>query len=133
VISAELVSQLAKDLAHHPIALAVLFGSHATGQARRGSDLDLGILPLRPDGCIDDLALASSLSEVVGAEVDLVRLDQDHPLLGYQVASYGQCIYEARAGIFAEYRARAMSTWIDFEETVAVHRQHRLKRLAERQ
>jgi hypothetical protein len=36
-------------------------------------------------------------------------------------------------GTFAAFRAEAMSRWIDFEETIAPHRAHFLRRLAGRQ
>lgn len=80
----------------------------------------------------DELALASELSGVVGAEVDLVRLDRDDPVLGREVASQGVCLFEEAPGLFTAYRARALSTWLDFDETMAPHRDRFLKRLASR-
>jgi len=115
-----------------PLRLAVLFGSRATGKAHEGSDFDVGIVPVQADLALsEELALASTLSGAVSAEVDLVRLDQDNPLLGAEVARTGVCLFEAAPGTFAAYRADAMSTWIDFEWTVAPHRQRFLRRLAE--
>jgi predicted nucleotidyltransferase len=115
------------------LRLAVLFGSRTTGRARAGSDFDVGIVPVDARLALsEELRLASTLSEAVSAEVDLVRLDQDNPLLGAEVARTGVCLYEGVPGTFAAYRADAMSTWIDFEWTVAPHRQHFLRRLAEK-
>ena len=115
------------------LRLAVLFGSRATGRARDGSDFDIGILPVDPDLSLhDELTLASALSEAVGAEVDVVRLDGDAPQLGAEVARTGICLLEAAPGVFAAYRANAISVWLDFEETIAPHRAHFLRRLAAR-
>jgi uncharacterized protein len=114
------------------VHLAVLFGSQATGRARLDSDFDIGILPETDLSLAEELSLGSTLSEIAGSEVDLVRLDRDNPLLAREVAQSAVCIYENAPGVFAAYRARAMSTFIDFEETVAVHREHRLRRLAGR-
>jgi predicted nucleotidyltransferase len=113
------------------VRLAVLFGSQAQGTAQAGSDYDIGILPLERGLSLQaELALASSLSGVVGAEVDLVRLDGDDPLLGREVAVHGVCLFEDAPGGFAAYRARALATWLDFDETVAPHRARFLRRLA---
>jgi predicted nucleotidyltransferase len=115
-----------------PLRVAVLFGSRATGRARPGSDFDVGIVPVDPELSLnDELLLASALSAAVSAEVDLVRLDDDAPLLGAEVVRGGICLFEATPGAFAAYRATAMSRWIDFEETIAPHRVTFLRRLAE--
>jgi predicted nucleotidyltransferase len=111
--------------------LAVLFGSRATGRARTASDFDIAILPVDPELSLhDELALAASLSAAASAEVDLVRLDDDAPLLGAEVARTGVCLLEAAPGTFAAYRASAMSRWIDFDATIAPHRARFLRRLA---
>jgi uncharacterized protein len=112
------------------LALAILFGSRATGNARADSDFDIGILPTFDMTLGDELALASALSAVTGTEVDVVRLDVDNPLLGNEVARTGVCLWEAAPGAFAAYRARAVSAWIAFDELVAPHRTHLLMRLA---
>jgi predicted nucleotidyltransferase len=114
------------------LRLAILFGSRATGREREGSDFDIGIIPVDPRLALhDELTLASALSAVVSAEVDVVRLDGDAPLLGAEVARTGVCLFEGTPGTFAAYRATAMSQWIDFEETIAPHRARFLRRLAE--
>ncbi len=115
------------------VRLAVLFGSRAAGTARASSDFDIGILPREPELSLHaELALASELSGVVGVEVDLVRLDRDDPLLGREVARQGVCLFEEAPGLFSAYRARALSTWLDFDETIAPHRERFLKKLASR-
>jgi len=115
-----------------PLRLAVLFGSRATGRARAGSDFDIGIAPVDPGLSLnEELLLASRLSAAVSAEVDVVRLDDEAPLLGAEVVRGGICLFEATPGTFAAYRATAMSRWIDFEETIAPHRATFLRRLAE--
>jgi predicted nucleotidyltransferase len=116
-----------------PLRLAVLFGSRATGRSRASSDFDVGILPLSASlSLADECALASNLSAAVDAEVDLVRLDADAPLLGAEVARHGVCLLESEPGAFAAFRADAISRWLDFEETIAPHRARFLRRLAGR-
>lgn len=114
-----------------PLRLAVVFGSRATGKARPESDFDVGVLPLDPGLTLhEELAFAAKLSEALEAEVDLVRLDTDDPLLGREVAQHGICLVEREPGAFAAYRADAMSRWIDFDEVMAPHRERFLRRLA---
>lgn len=129
--TAELLARLTETCERaFPLRIAVLFGSRATGRSRPGSDFDVGIVPVDPEMSLrDELALSSSLSAVTGAEVELVRLDRVDPLVGREVARDGVCLFEQAPGTFAAYRADAMSTWIDFEETIAPHRAHLLRRL----
>jgi len=113
------------------VRLAVLFGSRAKGTASEASDVDIGILPSEPVLALQaELGLAAVLSSVAGCDVDLVRLDADNPLLGREVARYGRCLFEAEPGLFAAYRASALSCWLDFDEVSAPHRQRFLRRLA---
>jgi predicted nucleotidyltransferase len=133
--SADLVARLREAIATGgiPVRLAVLFGSHATGKARDDSDVDLGIVPVDEDVPLGaELAEASRLSSLLGVDVDLVRLDQDDPLLGREVAMHGQCVFEVAPGTFSAYRATAVSRWLDFDETIAPHRQRFLARLSAR-
>lgn len=111
--------------------LAVLFGSRAVGKARSDSDFDVGIIPIDPELALsDELALAAGLSGVMGTEVDVVRLDRDDVFLGREVARVGVCLFEVEPGVFSAYRATAMSHWIDFDETIAPHRELFLRRIA---
>lgn len=128
----DMLDRLRGVLAGGPaLRLAVLFGSRATGRATKASDVDIGIVPFDPRlPMSDELALAAELSTAVGAEIDLVRLDVDDPLLGREVALTGVLLAESAPGAFAAFRADAMSRWVDFEETIAPHRERMLKRLA---
>ena len=59
-----------------------------------------------------------------------MRLDGDDPLLGREVARDAVLLFERAPGELAAYRARAISEWLDFEETIAPHRARFLRRLA---
>lgn len=131
-LSPALLDALREALARGPeLRLAVAFGSVAAGTARSDSDLDIAILPSDPALPLRvELELATELSNAAGREVDIVRLDRDDPLLHREVAKRSVAIYEASAGVFAAYRAEAMSRWIDFDETIAPFRARYLARLA---
>jgi predicted nucleotidyltransferase len=128
-----LQERLRSVLAAAPIRLAVLFGSRAKGKARPDSDVDIGVLPVDPAWSFsEEASLASALSAVARAEIDLVRLDRDEPLLGREIARSGVCLFEVRPGEHVAWRARAMSAFIDFEGSIAPYRQRFLDRLAVR-
>jgi predicted nucleotidyltransferase len=96
-------------LAKAGVEVAILFGSAAKGRLRPDSDIDIGILPL-PDRALsfnEELALAAELEQLLGREVDLVRLDTASTLLRFE-ASQGRHLYEARVGAFADFVARAL-------------------------
>jgi predicted nucleotidyltransferase len=77
------------------IAAAYLFGSRATGRSRRGSDFDLALVVReRLDGW-EQVELETSLSEVVGADGDLVVFGEASPLLQHQILKWGTLLYEA--------------------------------------
>jgi uncharacterized protein len=67
-----------------------LFGSWARGEARRISDIDVGILPLEPlpPGLLLDLQEALEMSDVL-YPVDLVNLSAASPSLRERVLSEG--------------------------------------------
>lgn len=93
-------------------------------------DVDIAILPIDQDWPLArELALTSSASGVTGTEVDVVRLDQADPLLGREIARDGMCLFEVAPGEFSAWRARAISEWIEFDETIAPHRKRFLARL----
>jgi uncharacterized protein len=129
---AAVLARLGAALAESSLVdLAVLFGSRARGTARTSSDYDIGVLPRAANILLKaELELAARLSSLAEAEVELVRLDGDDPLLGREVAVHGICLFEAEPGRFAAYRAAAASRWIDFDETIAPYRHAFLRRLA---
>jgi predicted nucleotidyltransferase len=88
------------------VRVALLFGSHARGQARPGSDVDVAIV----GAWTDVSALAALLSDRLGTEVDVVRLDDEAgvPLLE-AVLRDGIVVYEANRGDAAMWRSRVLA------------------------
>jgi uncharacterized protein len=87
------------------LRLALLFGSHATGRAHAGSDVDLAVA-----GDIDPLALSAELEEELGVVVDVVALDDvGYPLLG-QLLRHGIAVHEGTRGAAASWRSHALAT-----------------------
>jgi predicted nucleotidyltransferase len=88
------------------VRFAVLFGSEAKGTARVGSDLDLAVQGAAPERLG---LLAAQLSERLGREVDVVRLeDATIPLLE-ELIDLGRVVYEAVPGSAALWRSRVLA------------------------
>lgn len=84
-------AQLKEVFEHFPeIALAVLFGSVASGYQRADSDLDIAVDAGHPLTADEKLAMISLLAERTGRPVDLIDLSVvSEPLLG-QIVRHGR-------------------------------------------
>jgi len=112
-----------------PNVIAVyLFGSHAKGKARAGSDIDLALL-LRENPEYDyRLRVMSELADLLKAEVDVLVLRQCGILMQRQVLRYGIALFERdrKARISFEILSRKM--YFDF---LPAHR-HYVAKMEER-
>ena len=99
--------------------LIVLFGSHAKGRARPGSDVDIAVRAIqRPwDDWKWEFEVEAALSDAIQAEgeVDTVFLNGASPLLMFQVASTGQALFEKEWGVFSDFKSYAALRYYDDE------------------
>ena len=104
------------------VRLAVLFGSTAKGQARKGSDVDLGIL-LSPDTQEARDRARIELGRATEKEIDVVFLDAAPPLLRFEISRDGVLLLEREEGLWTGFKARAMVDWWDWAPTARkIHR-----------
>lgn len=89
----------------------VLFGSHARGDARPGSDVDLCVSAPHL-GCRREASLIGDLGEALQADVDVCVFERIGPSLGFTVAREGVPIYGPR-DTFDRLRACAVLRWQD--------------------
>ena len=104
-------------LPDQPIAVAYLFGSHARGEARPDSDVDVALL--MPGASPDEqfsalLRVGSQLSGASGLpDVDVVVLD-DAPLrLAGRVIQDGTVIFSTHEVVRAEFESRVFLEFVD--------------------
>ena len=110
----DLLDRLRERAASLPeLKLAVLFGSTARGQARKGSDVDLALL-VDPDAPEARLRALIELERAAGREVDPVFVNEAPPLLRFEIARDGVLILEREEGLWAGVKARAMMDWWDW-------------------
>jgi predicted nucleotidyltransferase len=87
------------------VSLALVFGSVARSTARDDSDLDVAVAGTG----VDVLDIAAALSQVVGRDVHVVRLeDASIPLLE-EIIEHGLVAYEGRPGAAATWRSHVLS------------------------
>lgn len=85
--------------------LALLFGSRASGKATNRSDVDLAVHA--PASALAEIG--AEVSEAVGAEVDVVSLeDASIPLLRELIRN-SIVVYEQRPGAGASWRSRVLA------------------------
>ena len=113
------------------VRLAVLFGSTARGQARKGSDVDLGIL-LDPDTSEARSRALLDFDRAAGREVDVVFLNEAPPLLRFEISRDGVLLHEQEKGLWTAFKVRAMVDWWDWSPYAKRIEDAAIRRLRER-
>jgi predicted nucleotidyltransferase len=91
--------------------MLLLFGSRARGNAETRSDWDFAYVAAPG---FDVVGLLAGLVEIVGSDrVDLADLERATGLLRYRAARDGQLLFEARPGIWDQFRFETTLFWCD--------------------
>ncbi len=91
--------------------LVLLFGSVATGNVHRRSDIDLAFLF---SGLADVLVLTNRVTVLLRTDhVDVVDLRTASPILKYSAVKHGLVLYEKTPGIFHEFYSLAFRMYVD--------------------
>lgn len=93
------------------ILFALLFGSHAKGSHRPGSDLDLAVYFRNPPQGLELLDLIHRLSESLKKEVDLVVLNHASAFLRHQVMKYGIRLFIKNQAVYRRFREQTMTDY----------------------
>ena len=128
----DLLDRLRERAATLPeVKLAVLFGSTARGQARKGSDVDLGLL-LDPDTRSVRLHVEAELGRAAAGETDVIYLNEAPPLLRFEISRDGVVILERDEGLWTGFKARAMVDWWDWAPYAKRIEEAAIRRLREK-
>lgn len=116
-------------LADQPdLELAMIFGSVASGRARRDSDIDIAVYPRQP---LDHRALqnlSDQIAMATGRAVDLVDLSSADGSLLRQILMTGKVLFSKRPGILGTLTERLLLWQEDFEPALKAMLAARLKR-----
>jgi predicted nucleotidyltransferase len=109
--------ELKKVARRYDLDLIVLFGSHAKGRDRKGSDIDVAVRARkrRWGNAEWELGLASDLTAAVksSGEVDVAFLNGADPILMFEVASDGVPLFEAEPATFVQFVSYAARVYDD--------------------
>src|SRR5215831_8464645 len=113
-----LYPQLESLFRQHPVQLAYLFGSQATGHTHAESDVDVAVL-LAASLTADErfttrLTLIGALTRLFGTDkVDVVVLNEASPLLAYEVLRNGVLLYCPDDNTRVDFQVRALCAYED--------------------
>jgi predicted nucleotidyltransferase len=93
------------------LQLLVLLGSVAAGTATATSDVDLGFAG--SEACDRDALLFAVASRLRTDRIDLIDLRRAPPLLAFQAARRGRCLFEREPGTFRSFQSLAYRRYCD--------------------
>lgn len=119
-----LIPQLSQKIPY--LQMLILFGSRARGNSHAKSDWDFAVLydsktwgsPITPNPnrlliYYEVLETLHQVFQINMDNIDLVTLNQCSPLLGFEVAKYGQLLYEQQPGEFIDFQVKAWKIYAD--------------------
>ena len=130
VIEAQNMSSI---LRRYPVALAYVFGSAATGNFTKGSDVDVAIVFMGGIGKEKRfemrLALMAQLANRLKRRVDVAVLN-DIPSLffHYIIVKEGKSIFRRSEAMQVEFESGVMGRYFDFAPFISLYNQHYVKR-----
>jgi predicted nucleotidyltransferase len=96
------------------VDMAILFGSYARGQARAGSDVDIGLLWAHGVTTATKNAVLDRIERAARATADAIDIEDAPPLLRMEIARSGTLLLARSSDAWPRFRARAMLDWWDF-------------------
>ena len=127
------LERLREVFARYPEVAGVwLFGSHARGDARARSDIDLAVDPVDPASPAARQRKLDMLTDLVAAgfeDVDLVILDRDDPVLRFEALKQNVVVYAAPGYDAAEAFVQALRHYDDTARLRAMQREAYFDRL----
>ncbi len=111
------------------VRLGVLFGSVASGKDRTESDVDVGVVLADKISSMTASTIEVELERALNRTVQTTVLHDASPLLRFEVARNGIVALERTPYLWADFRAKAMLDWWDWEPTARKMHQVVMNRL----
>lgn len=114
----EITTQQQKDIKgvadKYDLSLVVLFGSAATGQTHKNSDVDIALKSHRALELMDEARLNGEFCRIFRRnDVDVVNLAHAQPLLMKQIADQGIVLYASQPGLFERFVLYALQRYAE--------------------
>lgn len=114
------------------VELAVLFGSRARQQSSLASDVDIGLaFASEMDSRSLRREIEIGLGRAARSDVDIVFLKEAPPLLRFEIARDGQLLIERKPYAWADFKAKAMIDWWDWEPIARRVNQYIIRKMKE--
>ena len=104
------------------IELVYLYGSHAIGAERSGSDFDLAVSAQTNDYAALKLDLLERLAQQGVERADIAFFQQSTPLLRFQMVRHNQLLYCRSNVSSGAVFSRCVNDYFDLEPTLRVQR-----------
>ena len=110
------IMNVRKFLENNPnVVFAHLFGSAASGKQRKNSDIDIGIFFKRSPRGLVLLKLINRLSELAGADVDIVVLNKASAFLRHQVMKHRLKLTIKDRAAYVKFREKTISDYDEYK------------------
>lgn len=128
------LSQIAEYLLNHTqVSAAWLFGSMATGKARKNSDIDIAVLfipGLSKYKHFDlRLSLAGELARLTGRDVDVVDMQSAPLYLQHQVRKTGRLIVEKGHEYRVDFDVRSRREYFDLASVLELRNERLIQKV----
>jgi hypothetical protein len=128
--TATLRQRVQRVLCRYPtVEAAYLFGSHAEGRARPGSDVDLALVGIRDELHARKLDILADLTSEGLGTVDLILLDGADPGLRFEAVHTNCLIYARPEFDHGSYFSRTLREYFDLEPYLKIQRKALKQRL----
>jgi predicted nucleotidyltransferase len=95
---------------------ALMFGSHARGDARVYSDLDIAVMFKSSEDCVGKaLEIAFDIEEEIGVRVEVVPLNEADTILRFEAYSQGKLLYCVDKGRYMDDFVNSVDEYLDFK------------------
>lgn len=105
------------------ISVMYIFGSHASGHERKGSDVDLGVLFNDDMHGFKRIGLETEISNILRMDVDLVDMKKAGPFLRHQIHKNGKLIYHDETDFAYKFKADSIRDYLDTEDLRILRRE----------
>ena len=112
LILSDLKGYMSKD---DNVLFDFIFGSYAAGKQNKGSDIDVAVYFNDPPYGLDLFGLINTLSDLCGADIDLIILNRASPFLRHQVMKYGVALAIKDRHIYRQFREGVISGYDEYK------------------